>query len=161
MDDNKAAQIQAQLQALREDYAAQLPDKIQQIWETWAALQNGWSDENLLTLHRMAHGLTGSGATFGFTRLSMAARTLEILLKGLIAESKIPLASTHCDEIERYLNALHSASPRADEESRIPSKSAPTRQVCDATNRRRVFLIDEIANWLRAWHCRSVISATL
>lgn len=142
MDDDNAARMQAQLQALRDSYAAQLPEKIQQIWETWSALQNGWSDEYLLALHRMAHGLTGSGATFGFTRLSVAARTLEIFLKGLIAESKVPLALTHCGEIERYLNALHNASLKADEESLPPGKSARTKQICDATNR-QVFLVED------------------
>ncbi len=41
--------------------------------------------EILVTVHRAAHTLAGSGATFGFSAVSQAARRAEILLKKLVA----------------------------------------------------------------------------
>lgn len=122
MDEDKTARMQAQLQAMCEAYAAQLPEKIAQIVETWSVLRHDWSDEKFVALHRMVHGLTGSGATFGFSRLSDAARTLEVLLKGLIAEGKAPLSRRQCEDVERYLKALQDVSLKADE--KIPPGKA-------------------------------------
>ncbi len=143
MDENKAAKMQAQLQAMHEAYAAQLPEKIRQIEQTWSGLQNDWSDESFQTLHRLVHSLTGSGATFGFSMLSEAARTLEIIIKELIAEGKIPLSPAHRDEVAVYLKALREASQIADRKS--PANAGIATQVaphCDANNR-LVFLVDD------------------
>lgn len=79
------ADLQEKMRVLREAYASQLPEKIQQVEDTWEELSpESWSDETLQTLHRMVHSLTGSGATFGFPELSNVARVLEGSLKELV-----------------------------------------------------------------------------
>lgn len=75
MVDNK--QLQAQLEALRENFIAKLPERLAALeagLETWRAS----GDEAALSeFHRIAHSLTGAGATFGCELLSTAARALE------------------------------------------------------------------------------------
>lgn len=140
MDEDKAAKMQAQLQAMREAYTSQLPGKIRQVEETWAALQREWNDETFQTMHRMVHSLTGSGATFGFATLSEAARTLEMLIKGLLAEGKTPLSPEHCDEVAVCLKALGDASRNAD--GKEQEQATPKSRLCDADNR-LIFLVDD------------------
>jgi diguanylate cyclase (GGDEF)-like protein len=134
--------LQAQMQALRESYAAQLPDKIRQIDELWSGLQSQWDNEAFRTLHRQVHGLTGSGATFGFSMLSEAARTLEILLKELIAEGEAPLSSDRRDEVTLYLNALKESSLKSDQQKPASNATVPTTSRCDTANR-VIFLVDD------------------
>lgn len=140
-DEDKAARLQAQLQVMREGYALQLPDKIRQIGEIWEGLQNGWSNDAFYTMYRMVHGLTGSGATFGFTRLSEAARTLEIFVKGLLAEGKIPLSPACRDEIAAYLKTLTEASQKPDQKEEAKD-TAPDERHIDANNR-LIYLVDD------------------
>lgn len=144
MDNDKAVKMQEQLQALRAAYAAQLPDKIRQLEEAWAALQLTWNDEDFKAMHRMVHGLTGSGATFGFAMLSEAARTLEIFMKGLIAEGGGALSGRHREEVELYLKALMDASLSADRNTIGPISAATAPSHCDPGNR-VVFLVDDDA----------------
>lgn len=142
MDEDKAAKLQAQLQVMREAYASQLPDKISQIEETWAGLQNEWSDEFFKSMHRMVHSLTGSGATFGFTLLSEVARTLEILVKELIAEGKTPLSPTQRKEVAVYLKTLRDASQIVDHKRPQNYETAPSARPCD-TNEKLIFLVGD------------------
>jgi len=85
------ADLQAKLKLLSESYAAQLPEKLKQIEQTWSRLPRvEWDEENFQTLHRMVHSLTGSGKTFGFSLLSDVARNLEEYLKKLAQAKKVP-----------------------------------------------------------------------
>lgn len=76
--------ILEQLAALRTRYGAELPAKIAHIRAGFDALRSLWDAEGLRTLHRQAHSLTGSGATFGYAAVSQAARKLEQSLKTCI-----------------------------------------------------------------------------
>src|SRR5436190_1297448 len=87
------AGVQEQLQALRAMYARQLPDKLAGLDATWrAVLAAPGAGEALSTLHRQAHSLAGSGATYGYTLLSNTARALETYLEALIAGGGHPTA---------------------------------------------------------------------
>lgn len=142
MDDDKAAKLQAQLQALSKAYASQLPEKIRQIEETWDGLQNEWNDDTFQTLHRMVHSLTGSGTTFGFTLLSEVAGMLEALIKGLLAEGKTPPCAAHRDDIADCLKALGNASLHPDSKSTSKNEAA-SGILPGAANNRLVFLVDD------------------
>ncbi|MBK9713027.1 MAG: response regulator [Kouleothrix sp.] len=65
------------LHALSESYAARIPAKLVEIEQAYAAAHESRSQDDLQTLHRLAHSMNGSGATFGFHRVSEAARALE------------------------------------------------------------------------------------
>lgn len=73
--------VQARLQALRESYAKQLPDKMTAIQTHWHLLQATWDWQTLEQLHRLIHSIAGSGGSFGFHVLGNQAREIEIELK--------------------------------------------------------------------------------
>jgi diguanylate cyclase (GGDEF)-like protein len=84
--------LAARLEALRQEYILQLPQRLLAIEELWAGLMNGagWSSAPARELHRLTHNLTGSGKTFGFAEVSEVARELEQLLKAAVAEPHPP-----------------------------------------------------------------------
>jgi diguanylate cyclase (GGDEF)-like protein len=67
---------------LRDYFAARLPDRLREVEEAWEqARVSGWQEAEARTFHRLAHSLTGAGATFGFPAVTEAARRLEQRLK--------------------------------------------------------------------------------
>ena len=75
--------INEALRAMRAQYQASLPGKLAEIAALWEALRHAKKLDaaTTQTLHRLVHSLTGSGATFGMSALSLAAKTLELTLK--------------------------------------------------------------------------------
>ena len=67
----------AELQALADTFAAQLPEQLARIEDAWAQAQRRWDPGKLEVLRRLSHSLHGSAATFGFKPLSGAAAALE------------------------------------------------------------------------------------
>ncbi|MDO8412957.1 MAG: Hpt domain-containing protein [Gallionellaceae bacterium] len=101
------ADMQAQLKILSDAYAAQLPEKLEQIEQAWKQLpRNSWDDEGFQTLHRMVHSLTGSGKMFDFALLSDVARNLEEHLKQ-ITQAKIAPNEEQRKRIQVLLGELH------------------------------------------------------
>ena len=135
--------ILAQLQALRQRYATELPAKLAEIRSTAKTLHDQWDDELLRTLHRLTHSLTGSGATFGYADISHAARDLELKLKEII-ESGLGKQHNACSEIEGLLEKLEQASTApangAAAEPSIMLEPVHTRQ---KTDKRLVFVVDD------------------
>jgi diguanylate cyclase (GGDEF)-like protein len=70
---------------LRRYFAYRLPARISEIEAARdAARDAGWGMEPLRTFHRLAHSLSGAGATFGFPEVSALARRLESRLKAAL-----------------------------------------------------------------------------
>ena len=84
--------IQAQLAALRQSFADQLPQRIAAIDSAHDAWCNGGGEGELREYHRLVHSLTGAGATFGYDRISQLARHLERFLKQLLTSQHQPLS---------------------------------------------------------------------
>ena len=103
----ESSDLQTRLEELRQDYAKQLPDKIDQINETISNLTEP-SGENIRMLHRQAHSLVGSGATFGFSALSMAARSLESFVKQAIDQS-LPIEEIRGRIEQLFLDLKHAS----------------------------------------------------
>ncbi len=83
--------FQAELTALRREYAGELPGRMARIQSLWQMLDSGlWSEENLHQLHLEIHRLAGAGATFGYTEMSHTARRLEKELLAWLAEAERP-----------------------------------------------------------------------
>jgi diguanylate cyclase (GGDEF)-like protein len=83
--DRPAQTVEERLRTLREEYEAQLPDRIARIVdaaETW--LRSPSDSQALGVVHRMAHSLVGSSGSYGFGAISQAARALEQELKSVI-----------------------------------------------------------------------------
>ncbi len=84
----KVDDIHAQLNALKEAYAAKLPVKFDEIGKVWSDIadDNGSLKENIILLHRLVHSIAGSGATFGYNTLSQQARTIEQIVNSWLTE---------------------------------------------------------------------------
>jgi diguanylate cyclase (GGDEF)-like protein len=109
----KMAELQTQIKVLREAYAARLPQRIDQINETWNEISQGkWDLLRLEDIHMQIHKLTGSGASYGFLAISDIARNLEAQLSQLLQLMAAPL-SAQVAEIDRLLVDLKLASQEA------------------------------------------------
>jgi len=81
--------IGQQMQEIQQDYASQLPDKIEEMEKLWATIKRGRGNKTRVPLLRtLAHKLTGSGATFGFAEITRDAQQLELLLDMIIVEGE-------------------------------------------------------------------------
>lgn len=79
------------LQALKDSFAQQLPEKVSNIHTLWQSLSmETWNWETVHTLHHLTHTLAGSGPTFGFQELGAKSRVAERLLKDWISNGSIP-----------------------------------------------------------------------
>ncbi|MDO9224555.1 MAG: diguanylate cyclase [Pseudomonadota bacterium] len=82
---------QAELAALRTEYADELPKRLREIDTLWQTLENGpWSPEALHKLHLHIHRLAGAGTTFGYAEMSKTARDLEKRLMAWLREPDRP-----------------------------------------------------------------------
>ncbi len=132
--------ILEQLAVLRTRYGAELPAKIAQIRAGFDALRERWDAEGLRTLHRHAHSLTGSGATFGYAEVSQAARTMELRLKVCIESGHAAVAEdwlAWAQQLADLEGASRTATPA--------STPAPTPILRSATlpEQRLLFVVDD------------------
>ncbi|MCP4406143.1 MAG: response regulator [bacterium] len=113
------------LNGLRELYIAGLPAKLSSIDAAWSDVEGSEGHPGQLQdVHRLVHGIAGSGATFGFPALSWAARSLEVLLNILI-ESGRSLSYDHHRQIERLLIDLRTAATESEGQSCTSRLSLP------------------------------------
>ncbi|MCX6581795.1 MAG: response regulator [Candidatus Aminicenantes bacterium] len=95
-----------QMQEIREDYASQLPDKIEEMEKLWTAIQKSKDNSRrLVQLRGLAHKLTGSGATFGFAEITRDAQQLELLLDMIIVEGEKTMAKRK-EQIDNLLDNM-------------------------------------------------------
>lgn len=138
------AELQAKLKVLSDNYAAQLPEKLKQLVLHWSQLsQTAWDEEGFQAMHRLVHGLTGSGKTFGFSALSEAARKLEDYLK-LAADAKQVLSKEQRDDVKRLLGELSRSATKRDDGLVAESPAiavAPAGQSVHAV--RQVFVVED------------------
>jgi len=74
---DKQLRLKQQLEVIRLAYAKELPNKIADLKADWKQYKLQPTDHTLHQLVRKTHGLSGSGATFGFAEVSKVARVLE------------------------------------------------------------------------------------
>lgn len=85
------AEFQKKLKALGNNYAAQLPEQLNQIQHVWESISGtAWDDEGFEKLYRLVHNPTGSGNSFGFKMIGDVSHALEECLKPLIAAKQTP-----------------------------------------------------------------------
>lgn len=98
--------IEKQMQEIQQDYAAQLPDKIDEMEKLWTNIKKSKDNKTRLPLLRtLAHKLTGSGATFGFAEISKEAQQLELLLDMIIVEGEATIEKRK-EQIDTLLDNL-------------------------------------------------------
>lgn len=111
------ADFQAQLAALREAFAADLPGRLEALRAAWAADRD--AGEATRT-HFLAHRLAGSAGTFGYAALAQGARELERLLKAPAEEGRAPTGE-EAARADRLLTALGPLAPGALEPAAPPA----------------------------------------
>ncbi|HEX9011685.1 MAG TPA: diguanylate cyclase [Holophagaceae bacterium] len=114
------ADFQAQLAALRETFAVDLPTRIEALRTAWAADRD--AGEATRT-HFLAHRLAGSAGTFGYAALAQAARELERLLKVPAEEGRAPTGD-EAARADRLLAALAPLTPSTPEPA-APAAALP------------------------------------
>jgi diguanylate cyclase (GGDEF)-like protein len=137
-------ELHAKLVALSDAYAAQLPEKLNNLQQSLTQLPHtGWSERSFETFMRQVHGLIGSSRTFGFELLSDKAQNLEEYLRPL-AQAKVALSNHHRGHIseaiyEMQQAALHRIAPLADQSGLI----AISQPGWDAAAPRRIFVVED------------------
>ena len=99
-----------QLEALRQAYEAELPEKVTGIAQVAATLaRRQWDAAGVRELHQLVHRLAGSSAIWGFTAVSRAAGELEeIVLAALDGPRRPPDLPTR---VSRLVGELQQAVP--------------------------------------------------
>ena len=81
-------QLQDQIKALKDEYGALLPERLNELDSAFADLPDDIrataARQALETLCALAHKFTGSAGTFGFMAISEAAARLEALCQSLL-----------------------------------------------------------------------------
>lgn len=115
--------VALRLAALRDAYAADLPARIASLMESWERLKvDGWRASEVQGIIRAAHGLVGSGATFGYQQVSEAARAFEDAVRGWAmggspSEQEVSVAEARLGELQIV---AQSAEPPGESSSSTP-----------------------------------------
>ncbi len=81
-------------QRLISNYRRELPDKLANIAEKWAEISNeGWREELARHIHNVCHHLAGTGTTFGYSKLTRYARSVETQLTRAFDDDRVPARS--------------------------------------------------------------------
>lgn len=114
---NLEDKVAERLAALRQAYAAELPARVASLSESWRRVkEGGWPETEMQELVRAAHGLVGSGATFGYQQVSAAARAFEDAVRGWsIADAPGPEELAHAETRLAELQAVVQVSAPAEQ----------------------------------------------
>lgn len=92
--------FQDRLQALRDKYAASVPERMAAIRNALALCQGSLNPSHIDQLHHALHSVAGSAGSFGFHALGNEARRIEQLVRGVME------AGAPWDGIETAVQAL-------------------------------------------------------
>jgi len=139
-----AKEFQEKLKALSDAYAAQLPEKLNQIQQAWEALPNSsWDDEGFRKLYHLIHSMTGSGNTFGFKMISEVSHVLEEYLKPLKLAKQV-LNPEQRLRIKDLISELHQVVSYRDNAALSQDSLIAINQLGEhARPQRRIFVVED------------------
>ncbi|QOY55248.1 diguanylate cyclase [Candidatus Sulfurimonas marisnigri] len=98
------------LELLRNNYAKELPSKIEHLQLIFdKGIKNGFDESIIDEFYRSAHNLIGSGATFGFLELSRAANNLEKAISAYLRTDK-PISKAEIEDLRLILKSIFLAT---------------------------------------------------
>ncbi len=149
--------IAQRLQLLQDEFAHQLPGKIEHLDTAWSEIKCG-NLSLLPILHRQAHSLTGAGATFGFIELSRASRALEHALQALLAAGAglNEAQHSHIGKLVQHVHESTKLVPSAGMINMLNTEDTPARSSPQHEDARLIYLIEDDA--LLAEHLSTQIS---
>ena len=130
-----AGPITRELAALRQEYLAHLPGRLREIGAAWNGLHVVWTTEGVRTIYRLAHALAGSGASYGFAELSVAAQALTSNLRPLLNQTSPP-APALIKQLAVGLAELQLVARAQQDHDPAPPPLAPVEE------RRSIYLFD-------------------
>ena len=99
-----------ELEGLKVEYRATLPQRLQAIDAAWAAVRRGeGNSEAVRTVLRNLHSMAGSALTFGMPELGKAAAAAEDWIDPYYERAEIPPPASH-DAFEPLLEAVKRAA---------------------------------------------------
>ncbi len=119
-DGDGAKQPSNELLALRNQYSETLPEKTNEILESWLALTPDTFLSGHQELYRQVHSLAGSAKTFGFNEVGVTAKALEKFLY----EHGLHILLDRREECYQQLERLHELALKGPDED-IQSDSTP------------------------------------
>lgn len=138
-------QIKQQPKYLQDTYAKELLGKIEAIEQAWSDIQaDNPNPEALRKFHRLAHSLSGSGRTFGFSAISAGAQGIERIIEETLA-SQAPLTSSHKEKVSFLFERLRQAAQNGPtRDVRIGDNDTPDHQA--SAGSRTILVIDDDPN---------------
>lgn len=133
-----------QLERLRQQFAASLPERARRLEEIWSHLRHlNWSEQGITTLQQFAHKLIEAGTSFGFPELRHAAQQLENFITDLnelgrsFGGLEYAQLEDHIRQLSQIMAATANGSARQDPlPSTIDTNSYPEAQG------KTIFLVD-------------------
>jgi DNA-binding response OmpR family regulator/EAL domain-containing protein (putative c-di-GMP-specific phosphodiesterase class I)/HPt (histidine-containing phosphotransfer) domain-containing protein len=133
-----------QLERLRQQFAASLPERARRLEEIWSHLRHlNWSEQGIATLQQFAHKLIEAGTSFGFPELRHAAQQLENFITELnelgrsFGGLEYAQLEDHIQHLSHIMAATSSGTARQDPlPSTIDTSSYPEAQG------KTIFLVD-------------------
>jgi len=101
-----AKTIEESLRALKDDFAAKLPSKLDKIEQVWNQASAENQEETIAELIFLCHKLAGSGASFGFQDVSKYARLAEEASKEIQKNSELNSNVSWADDLHPKLYPL-------------------------------------------------------
>ncbi len=99
--------FQQALAALRDGFAKKISSKVEEIHQSWERLKAAPEDGRTFhLLHRQAHTLAGTAATYGFEEVGRLAREIELILQAKLAEDHFTWTKTTVDQVDVFLVKL-------------------------------------------------------
>ena len=106
MTEEKKLKLQKRMAALHEKYCKQLPEKYQEIEDSWNEYRSDLSNPNYLEeFYRLVHTLKGTAATFGFVKQADNCFTIQQFLMDVV-ENQSPLSDASVVGIQKGLEEL-------------------------------------------------------
>lgn len=103
-------EFQKQIAALRAEYRAKLPAKLDEIDSLWRNLASGaLTADRIVDLRRELHSLAGSARTFGVEGVSEAALAAETWIEPYCARLAVPAPAQQPD-FRQLLDALQQSA---------------------------------------------------
>ncbi|WP_372965927.1 response regulator [Marinobacter sp.] len=141
------------LQELKIRYIAGLPDRMDELRDSWNRLQYvSWDPKALAFMSQCAHKLSGSGATFQFPDITNTSRVLEQHLLALL--EKPDASAAERGQVDHALKALEQAIAQAttSESELVATEPKP---VVEEKRQHRIAIIEDdtnqaehLKNWL-------------
>jgi CheY-like chemotaxis protein len=98
--------VKQQILDLQASYANGLLEKIDTIEDVWCTtIMEDQTADILRELHRLSHGLAGSGRTFGYPGISTCAQGIERIIEAALAEAA-PVGAADAQKISNLIQRL-------------------------------------------------------